>query len=63
MARAGSAAHHSPSQALICCAQRSAVLLLAQVNNIAELLLVRGLAQVVRHRGDEERSGVCCVWG
>lgn len=32
-------------------------LLLAQVNNVAELLLVRGLAQVVRHRGDEERSG------
>lgn len=29
-----------------------------QVNNVAELLLVRGLAQVVRHRSDEERSGV-----
>ncbi len=28
-----------------------------QANNVAELLLVRGLAQVVRHRGDEERSG------
>ncbi len=28
-----------------------------QVNNVAELLLVRGLAQVVKHRGDEERSG------
>lgn len=28
-----------------------------KVNNVAELLLVRGLAQVVKHRGDEERSG------
>ncbi|KAL4429360.1 hypothetical protein ABPG77_005134 [Micractinium sp. CCAP 211/92] len=27
-----------------------------KANNVAELLLVRGLAQVVRHRGDEERS-------
>lgn len=27
-----------------------------KVNNIAELLLVRGLATTVRHRGDEERS-------
>lgn len=27
-----------------------------KVNNVAELLLVRGLAQTVRHRGDEERS-------
>ncbi|KAI3435969.1 hypothetical protein D9Q98_002027 [Chlorella vulgaris] len=27
-----------------------------KVNNVAELLLVRGLAQVVRHRSDEERS-------
>lgn len=26
-------------------------------NNVAELLLVRGLAQVTKHRGDEERSG------
>jgi len=25
-------------------------------NNIAELLLMRGLAQVIKHRGDEERS-------
>jgi staphylococcal nuclease domain-containing protein 1 len=25
-------------------------------NNVAELLLVRGLAQVIKHRGDEERS-------
>jgi staphylococcal nuclease domain-containing protein 1 len=32
----------------------------AKVNNVAELLLVRGLAQVVRHRGDEERSGERC---
>ena len=28
-----------------------------RVNNVAELLLVRGLAQVIKHRGDEERSG------
>lgn len=28
-----------------------------KMNNVAELLLVRGLAQTVRHRGDEERSG------
>lgn len=27
-----------------------------KVNNVAELLLVRGLAQVVKHRSDEERS-------
>ncbi|PSC71228.1 hypothetical protein C2E20_5281 [Micractinium conductrix] len=27
-----------------------------KVNNVAELLLVRGLAQVIRHRGDDERS-------
>eukprot|EP00889_Picochlorum_renovo_P008988 jgi/Picre1/36018/NNA_003475.t1 len=27
-----------------------------KVNNVAELLLVRGLATTVRHRGDEERS-------
>jgi len=27
-----------------------------KVNNVAELLLVRGLVQVVKHRGDEERS-------
>ena len=27
-----------------------------KVNNVAELLLVRGFAQVVKHRGDEERS-------
>lgn len=27
-----------------------------KVSNVAELLLVRGLGQVVRHRGDEERS-------
>ena len=32
---------------------------LLQVNNVAELLLVRGLAQVIRHRGDDERSGGC----
>jgi hypothetical protein len=30
---------------------------LLQVNNVAELLLVRGLAQVVKHRAEEERSG------
>ena len=28
-----------------------------KVSNVAELLLVRGLAQTVKHRGDEERSG------
>lgn len=28
-----------------------------KLNNVAELLLVRGLAQVVKHRPDEERSG------
>ena len=30
---------------------------LPQVNNVAELLLVRGKAQVVKHRAEEERSG------
>jgi staphylococcal nuclease domain-containing protein 1 len=29
---------------------------IAKVNNVAELLLVRGLAQVVRHKSEEERS-------
>lgn len=33
-----------------------------KVNNVAELLLVRGLAAVVRHRGDEERSGEFCMF-
>ncbi len=28
-----------------------------RVSNVAELLLVRGLTQVARHRGDEERAG------
>jgi hypothetical protein len=28
-----------------------------RVSNVAELLLVRGLVQVVKHRSDEERSG------
>lgn len=28
-----------------------------QANNVAEMLLIRGLAQVVKHRADEERSG------
>ena len=27
-----------------------------KINNVAELLLIRGLAQTVRHRGDDERS-------
>lgn len=35
----------------------------AKVNNVAELLLVRGLAQVVKHRGDEERSGMGSCFG
>ena len=34
---------------------------LLQVNNVAELLLVRGLAQVVKHRAEEERSGGWCM--
>lgn len=53
----------------MCCAAptalwRNPLLLRArlQVNNVAELLLVRGLAQVVRHRGDEERSGALVQW-
>lgn len=28
-----------------------------KINNVAEFLLIRGLAQTVRHKGDEERSG------
>ena len=33
-----------------------------QANNVAEMLLIRGLAQVIKHRADEERSGARWGW-